>query len=309
MTFILNDKATGIRITNALENARRENSDSLEKLSSGQVFTSNEPRPADRALAERLEYKLRGLSTSKRNINDAVSMLQMAESGFTEVSNMLIRMKEINSAAATTTLSDNERKFLFIEYQALHDEIDRISATTEFNSIPLLNGQNEKVPERLIFRMGDANRADDAPKDSGDWNELRFDGLKDVIVTSVGLGLKSASEFLGNEEGVDLETANDLLEPEDSRFASIYDQALDKISNFRAIYGAMQTRLNKAIDYNEVVTENIAAAKSKIADVDYAEEVAKMTQNNILLQTGTALLTQNNIAAGTALHLIQSMLS
>ncbi len=309
MTFILNDKGTGVKITNALEKARRENSDSLERLSSGQIFTSNEPKPAERALTERLEHKLRGLSTSKRNINDAVSLLQTAESGFGEVSNMLIRMKEINAAAATTTLSEVERKYLFIEYEALHKEIDRISATSEFNGIPLLNGQDEKVPERLIFRVDDANRSGDAPEDSGDWNELRFENLRDVVVTTAGLGLKSASEFLSDEEGIDLDTARDLMEPSDSRFSSVYDEALDKISNYRALYGAMQTRLDRAMNYNDVVTENIAAAKSKIADVDYAQEVARLTQNNILLQTGTALLTQNNIAAGTALHLIQSLLS
>lgn len=309
MTFSINDKATGIRITNALETARNENANSLEKLSSGQVFTSNEPRPADRALADRLEHKLRGLATSKRNINDAVSLLQTAEGGFSEVTNMLLRMKEINTAAATTTLSDTERKYLFIEYQALHDEINRVASTTEFNSIPLLNGQNEKVPERLIFRVDDAVRGDDAPKDSGDWNELRFENLKDVVVTTVGLGLKSASELLGGDDGIDIDSARDLMEPGDGRFASIYDEALDKLSGFRATYGAMQTRLDKAIDYNDVVTENVAAAKSRIADVDYASEVAKLTQNNILLQTGTALLTQNNIVAGTALHLIQSLLS
>jgi len=309
MTFILNDKATGLKITNALEQARKENQSSLEKLSSGQIFTSQEPKPADRALADRLEHKLRGLATSKRNINDAVSLLQTAEGGFSEVTNMLLRMKEINTAASTTTLSDTERKYLFIEYQALHSEIDRIASTTEFNSIPLLNGQNEKVPERLIFRVDDAVRDENAPNDNGDWNELRFDGLRDVIVTTAGLGLKSAIEYLTDEDGIDIETAQELMEPDDSRFSSVYDEALDKISGYRATYGALQTRLNKAMDYNDVVTENVAAAKSRIADVDYASEVAKMTQNNILLQTGTALLTQNNIAAGTALHLIQSLLS
>jgi flagellin len=309
MTSILNDKASGLKITNALEQARKENQNSLEKLSSGQIFTSQEPRPADRALADRLEHKLRGLATSKRNINDAVSLLQTAEGGFSEVTNMLLRMKEINTAASTTTLNDTERKYLFIEYQALHSEIDRIASSTEFNSIPLLNGQNEKVPERLIFRLDDALRDENAPSESGDWNELRFDGLRDVIVTTAGLGLKSAIEYLTEEDGIDMATAQELMEPDDDRFSSVYDEALDKISAYRATYGALQTRLNKAMDYNDVVTENVAAAKSRIADVDYASEVAKMTQNNILLQTGTALLTQNNIAAGTALHLIQSFLS
>ena len=309
MSFVLSDKVTGQKLTNALEKTRRDNLNSLEKLSSGQVFTSDEPRPADRALAERLEHKMSALASGKRNINDAVSLLQTAETGFSEVSNMLVRMKEINNAASSSTINNAERKFLFIEYEALHKEVDRIAATTEFNNIPLLDGDNAKVPEQLIFRIDNPSRGQDAPSPSGDWNELRLEGLKGVILTTKGLGLKSAQELLSNEDGIDAESAHELLEPLDDRFASIYDEALDKIANFRANYGAMQVRLNRAMDYNDVARENIAAAKSKFADTDFAQEAANMAHNNILLQAGAALLTQNNIASGTALHLIQSLLS
>ncbi|MCX6127596.1 MAG: flagellin [Proteobacteria bacterium] len=309
MSFVLNDKVTGLRLANALEHARQDKVDSLEKLSTGLVFTADDPKPTDRAMAERLEHRMSALASGKRNINDAVSLLQTAESGFSEISNMLVRMKEINTAASSATVSDTERKFLFIEYQALHNEIDRMAATTVYNDIPLLNGQNEKVPEQLIFRIDDPSRGEGAPNASGDWNELRLDGLKDVVLTTMGLGLKSAEEFLGNEEGIDLESSNELLEAEDDRFSTIYDQALDKIATFRANYGAMQTRLDRAMDYNDVAVENIAAAKSKITDVDYAKEVARLAQSNILMQSGTALLTQNNLGASTAIHLIQSLMS
>lgn len=308
MTFILNDKATAIKLNRALDQTRRQASDSLAKLSSGQVFTAEDPRPADRALAEGLEHKLRGLAASKRNINDGISLLQTAESGFSEISNMLMRMKEINTAAASSTLTTQERKFLFIEYQALHQEVDRIAATTEFNSIPLLDGQNEKVPEELVLRVGETFRTDQT--EEGDWNTLRFQNLKQVVATTAGLGLKPVADLLANaDEGIEREDAEDLMEPDDSHFASIYDEALDKLSGFRAMYGAMQTRLAKAIDYNDVVSENIAAARSKIADVDYAEEVAKLTQNNIMMNTTTALLAQNNLAAGIGLNMIQSLLA
>jgi flagellin len=310
MTLILNDKATALKLNNALSKATRQSADSLAKLSSGQVFTVEDPRPADRALAEGLQHKLRGLATAKRSINDAVSLLQTAESGFSEVSNMLVRMKEINTAAVSATLTDQERKFLFIEYRALFDEIDRIAATTEFNSMPLLDGSNEKVPERLIFRVGDQAKSDQASGQDGDWNALSFENLKQVVATTLGLGLKPVADLLqeADDAGISVEDAQDLMEPEDTRFGSVYDEALQKISEFRAVYGAMQTRLNKAMDYNDVATENVAAARSKIADVDYASEVAKLTQNNILVQTTTALMAQNNLAAGLTLNLIQSLL-
>ena len=82
------------------------NADALEKLSTGTVFTTRDPRPAERSIAEGLEYKLRGLAAAKRNINDAVSLIQTGEAGLNEITNMLLRMKEINATAASTTISD-----------------------------------------------------------------------------------------------------------------------------------------------------------------------------------------------------------
>lgn len=309
MGFTIDDKAGTQRLLHALERAKRSHSDSLEKLSSGQVFTSQDPRPSERALAEGLEFKLRSLTASKKNINDAVSLLQTAEGGFSEISNMLVRMKEINIAAASTTLSDQERKYLFVEYNALHEEIDRISTTAEFNGIPLLNGMDERVPERLILRVGDPAKSDDAPTENGDWNELNFDNLRSVVTTTAGLGLKSVRDLLGQEDGISVDDAKELMEAEDGRFSSVYDQALESLSGFRASYGAMQTRLDRARSYNEVAFENISAAKSKIADVDYAQEVSRLTSKNILMQTATSLLTQNNMTAQITAGLINSLLT
>ncbi|SMF22476.1 flagellin [Pseudobacteriovorax antillogorgiicola] len=295
------------KVIRRLGQARRENTDSLEKLSSGKVFTQRDPRPADRALAEGLELKLRGLAASKRNINDAISLLQTADSGFSEITNILVRMKEINVAGATTTLTDKERKFLFIEYEALHDELNRIATSTEFNSIPLLNGNDERTPETLILRVADPLISDLATAESGDINEIRFENLKDIIATTEGLGIRSARELINEDEDFEVEDAREMLEPEDDQFASIYDQALDSISHFRASYGAIQKRLQTAINYNEVVEENISAAKSRIADTDYASEVARMAQSSILMQANTALLSQANFNANLMTSLISRL--
>lgn len=294
-----------VKLLNDLEKHTLASSDSLSKLSSGQVFTAQDPRPAERAIAEGLEFKLRSLSSAKQNINDGVSLLQTAEGGFSEISNMLVRMKEINVAGASNTISDRERRFLFIEYQALHKEIDRIASTTEFNGIPLLNGDDERTPERMILRLGDPTGEDD----DAHLNEIRFDHLKDIVASTRGLGLRPVTDLLKDEVGVAIEDAIDLMAPEDSRFASIYDEALDKVANYRAEFGSMQSRLERAKDYNDVAFENIAAAKSKISDTDYAQEVSKLTQSNMLMQTATALLTQNNLAARLGVNLINSLLN
>ena len=297
--------ANSALILNDLEKHTRASSDSLSKLSSGQVFTAQDPRPTERAIAEGLEFKLRSLSTAKQNINDGVSLLQTAEGGFNEISNMIIRMKEINVAGASSTISDRERKFLFIEYAALHKEIDRIAATTEFNGMPLLNGSDERTPERMILRLGDPTSANEGENT----NEVRFEGLKNIVATTLGLGIKPVTDLLAEDVGVAIGDAIELLAPEDSRFSSIYDEALNKVAGYRAEYGAIQSRLDRARDYNDVAFENISAAKSKISDTDYAQEVSKLTQSNMLMQTATALLTQNNLAARLGVNLVNSLLN
>lgn len=297
------------KITNNLARAGRDHSNSIEKLSSGKVFTSQNPRPADRAIAERLEYKLRGLAASKRNINDAISLVQTAESGFTELSNIITRMKEINVAAATTTTTNRERRFLFIEYEALRDEVDRIATTTEFNNIPILNASSDKAPSSLILRVADPFISDLATSSSGDINEIRFENYSEIVATANGLGVRSAFDLIEDEEGVSVEAARELMESEEDNFTTIYDEALDRLTEYRTSFGAMQSRIQRALDVNEVIEENIAAAKSKIEDTDYAAEIAKMTQSAILLQANSALLTQTNFRAGLGLNLINAMTS
>ena len=233
MAFKIHDRANSDKLSRILGKAKKENSDSLEKLSSGEVFTKNDPRPADRALAERLELRLRRLAASKRNINDAISLLQTAEEGFTEINNMMTRMKEINIAAASTTVDDRDRRYLFIEYEALFDEINRISLTTEFNGIPLLNGQSDRVPEALVFRVDDPTILPEYDGDT-DINIIQFEGVKDVNVTTDGLGIRSARELLDDsaeEGGIELEDVQELLEPDDSDvFATVYEEAQSRLS-------------------------------------------------------------------------------
>jgi flagellin len=141
-------------------------------------------------------------------------------------------------------------------------------------------------------------------------NTIRLDGLKNVVSTSDGLGLKSSADILRGssaEEGVSIEDANELMLPDSGDFATIYDSALNTISSQRAVFGALQSRLNKAIDYIDVYHENIAAAKSNISDTDYAMEVVKMTQSAILTQATSGLMSQINFESGTTLSLLNSL--
>lgn len=312
MAFNIKDKSLQAGLERNLAKAQQDNANSLERLSSGQVFTRNDPKPAERALAEGLEFKLRSLSSSKRNINTATNLLQTAESSLSEISNMVLRMKEINVAGSSTTLSDKERRYLFIEYQALHDEINRIALSTDFNGIPLLNGEDPAAPEELVLRIGDPYFSDSGEVDPDeDLNAIRFEGLKNVVATTAGLGIQSAIDLLSDateEGGLSLPDVEDLMTPEDSDlFATTYDQALDIISEQRAVFGALQARLQRATDFIDVYQENITAAKSSIADVDYAQEVGKLVESRLLMQAGTAVLAQGNINSQLALNLLNSI--
>ncbi len=311
MAFNIKDRALQATLERHVDQAQRENANAMERLSSGTVFTRGDPQPAERALAEGLEFKLRSLASSKRNINSAVSLLQTAESSLSEVSNMVLRMKEINVAAASTTVSDKDRRFLFIEYEALHDEINRVATTTEFNGIPLLNGASENAPEELVFRVGDPFPGEGDSSDSDDVNAIHFSGLKNVIATTVGLGLKSARDLLVSsteQEGLSLNDVEDLMAPEDpDQFPTVYDEALNAISTQRAVFGGLQSRMQRATDFIDVYQENITAAKSSIADVDYAKEVSRLVESRLMLQAGTAVLAQGNINSQLALGLLNSI--
>jgi flagellin len=308
---IIGDKALTARLNRNLRKSQEQQADSLSKLSSGTVFTTEDPRPSERALAEKMEYRIRSLSAAKRNINDAVSLLQTAEDSMSEVNNMVIRLKEINVSAASTTVSDQERRFLFVEYEALHDEINRITKTTEFNGIPLLDGNSPDVPEEMVFRVGDPVFTGD--DDNGtDINAIRFGGLKSVNTSTAALGIQSARSILADSsetEGIRLADVEEMLLPQsdEGEFKTVYDEAINSLATQRAVFGALQTRLNYSMNYIDVYQENIAAAKSRIAETDYAEEVSKLTAAKISSAATTAMLAQSNMNANVTQQLIQSL--
>lgn len=294
------DKGFGLTLERYLRKAQAANQDALEKLSSGTVFSKRDPRPSERAISDSLEFKIRGLTAAKRQVSDASSMLQTAESAFSEINNIVLRMKEITMAATNTTITDRDRRYLFVEYEALHDEINRIAQTTTYNGIPLLNGEDPNAPENLVFRLGDPIVTDETTSGEDDPNTLTFDGFKQVLATTAGLGLTSARELLTSSdpfEGVTVADAADLLIPEDSdAFATSFDEALGRLSEQRSVFGALQARMQKAMDFVDVYAENLAAAKSNIADTDYAAEASNYARSRILLNAATSMLAQSNVS-------------
>jgi flagellin len=249
----------------------------LERLSSGQRINHAGDDAAGLAISESLRAQLRGLGQAERNAQDGISLVQVAEGAMAEVANILIRMRELGVQAASDTVGPTERRFMDVEFQQLMEEIDRIAQSTEYNRVPLLNGSASTFEIQIGTRN---NPAVDRVK--------LFDGnASDINVVALGINLASVSDKVSAQNSL----------------ASI-DAALSSVTAIRAEFGAMQNRLQSVINNIMISKENLAAANSRIRDADVAEETTELTKNNILMQSGVAVLGQANSTIKSALGLL-----
>lgn len=276
MGLRINTNTPSIAAQRSLSVTNRRMNDNLRKLSSGERITRASDDAAGLAISENLKAQIRGNRQAKRNANDAISMIQTAEGGLSEISNIIIRLRELAVQSASDTVGETERGFSDIEFQQLKEEIDRISKSAEFNGINLLDGSGAM----LEFQVGIHN---DPILD-----RLRYDGTK-ANTTLASLGL--VGETVGSKEGAQV-TLQKL------------DDALVQINGVRANLGATQNRLSSTINNLAVSDENLSAAKSRIRDVDVAAETADLARNSILVQAGTSVLSQANQAPNSALKLL-----
>ncbi len=251
---------------------------SLERLSSGSRINRAGDDAAGLAISENLRAQIRGLMQAERNAQDGVSLVQVAEGSLQEISNILIRLRELAVQAASDTVGPTERKFLNNEYEALMSEVDRISNSTEFNKINLLNGTGSVFD----IQVGTRN--------SPNIDRITFFDSSSADVTSVALGVNLSSV-------ADKSSAQNSL--------SAIDGAIVSVSAIRADFGAMQNRLQSIINNLAISVENMSAANSRIRDTDIAEETAELTKHQILMQAGTAVLSQANQSIQNALTLLK----
>jgi flagellin len=276
MGFRINTNVSSLQAQTSLNRVQKDTSESFTKLSSGSRITKASDDAAGLAISEKLKAEIRSTQQATRNANDGISMIQVAEGGLNETSNILTRLRELAMQSASDTIGDAERSMTNLEYQSLKNEMDRISKVTEFNGKKLLDGTAEKYE----FQVGSKN---DEFED-----RIAFDGS--ALNASVeSIGIQSAD--VSSKEG-----AQDSL--------AMLDGAIEKVSGQRAILGATQNRLNSTAANLQVYTENMSAANSRIRDVDYAEETAKQARNGILSAAGTSVLAQANMSGQSALKLI-----
>jgi flagellin len=247
----------------------------FSKLSSGKRITKSADDAAGLAIAKKLEAETRGLRMASRNANDAISLVQVAEGGLNETQNILTRLRELSIQAGSDTVGDVERGYLSLEYEQLVQEADRISKTTNFNGRSLLQGEGSV----LQFQVG---------SQGNEHNRIEYDaGVADASSESLGIGgsnLRDKSSAIDNLSSIDV--------------------AIEKVSGFRATFGAVQSRLQTSINTLDVSVVNQESARSRIEDVDVADSTAKLASSQIKSAAGTASLAQANQLGSAALRLI-----
>lgn len=287
--------------------ATAEQSKATDRLSSGYRINRGADDAAGFAIATTMTADIQSLAQARRNANDGVSLIEVAEGGLTEISNIMVRLRELSIQAASDTIGARERGYLNQEFFQLKDEVDRIAASTNFNGTRLLAGSSELDEELrkshnlppLEIQVGkDYYMVNDGLNNPNPIDIIRIDTSKFNAFTE-GEG----SLDLGNSRNPDGVHIDSKISAQLS--INRIDSAMEKISSYRADLGALQNRLEKTDKSLGIAIENLSSARSRVRDVDFAEETAHLTQSNILQQAGAAVLTQANSQPQIALKLLQ----
>ncbi|MEY4066372.1 MAG: hypothetical protein RIR26_2580 [Pseudomonadota bacterium] len=278
----------------------------LERLSSGFRINKAADDAAGLAISENLRAEVKGLQQARRNTQDGISLVQTAEGGLNEITNILTRLRELSVQSASDTIGPTERGFLQKEFFALKDEVDRIATSSDFNGTKLLVGQTP-LPDEID------SASNEAPLEiqvGADWHPL-LDGRENRNPTNIiRIDLQDMNALtdgpnslnIGNTENPD-GTRIDTKEQAQQSIARL-DDAIERVNSYRASLGAIQNRLLSTVNNLGIRIENLDAAKSRIKDADFAEESASMTQQQILQQAGVAVLSQANQVPQLALKLL-----
>ena len=276
MGMRISTNVAAINAQRTMVNSQRDISKSMAQLASGSRINKAADDAAGLAISENLKSQTRSLSQASRNANDGISMVQTAEGGLSEISNILTRMRELGVQASSDTVGDTERGFLDKEVQQLKAEAQRITETTRFGTTKLLDGSGDKFD----FQVGINN---DSEADRISFNA----GETNATTSSLGIDGFDFSSKTGAQDAL----------------AQI-DNAQTSVNGYRAGLGAIQNRLQSTVDNLGVQHENISAANSRIRDTDIAAASAESTRNQVLLQANTSVLAQANAMPNSALRLI-----
>ena len=270
--MIVNTNMNALVAHNAMSKNTALSGNSMEKISSGLRITKAGDDAAGLAISEKMRAQIRGLDQANRNVQDGISLIQTAEGGLEESTNILQRMRELTVQGANGTYTAEEVANIEKELSELGSEIERIANTTAFNGKKLLEGTNATIDVQAGANSG----------------EKLTIALTDV---------KTISTNVKDLKVTDLTTANTSTDT--------IDTALKAINTGRATLGAQQNRLEYAQNNLTTSSENLTAAESRIRDVDVAKEMVNLSKLNILSQASQAMISQANQQPQNVLQLLR----
>jgi flagellin len=272
----LHTNAAALSAQNAINRTQNSLSTSMTRLSTGYRINSAMDDAAGLQIASRLKAQTSGMSVAMRNTQNSTSMLQTAEGALDEVSNMLIRMKDLATQAADASSTTDDKTAMKSEYDNLAKEIKNITENTTFGGTKLLTGGT--VAGSMTFQIGAS---------AGETMSIDLSTDMTAVATSV-TNITSANISTGASAAI-----------------TTLDTALANVNKVRSGLGAAANRLEHVYNNLANVSTNTKAATGRIMDVDFATESANMTSNQMLLQAGTAMLKQTNSMSSMVMSLLQ----
>jgi flagellin len=302
-------------------------SKSTEKLSSGYRINRAADDAAGLAISEKMRSQIKGLDKASTNAQDGISVVQTAEGALNEVHSILQRMNELATQAANDTNTSIDRSQLKLEINQLTSEIDRISSTTQFNTMNLLDGdftnknlqvgalsgQKITISIHEMSAKGLGLTVKTSKVSDADIAKASFGNMGTNGVAGAGTGKNvynlAASKFDATNAGqLDGAKMKDILKVSTfenaGRTMKVVQNAIDLVSTQRANLGAIQNRLEHTIANLDTTSENTSAAESRIRDTDMAKEMVTYSKNNILAQAGQSMLAQANQSTQGVLSLL-----
>jgi len=258
----------------------------MEQLSTGKRINAAGDDASGLAISARMTSQIRGLETSIRNANDAISMVDTAEGALDEITEMLQRIRELAVQSGTGTTAEDDRTYLNAEFEALRSEIERVATNTEWNGRAILAGAaGGGSSDTVTFQVG-VDGGQTLAVDFGDFSSgttmASMHGATGLTASTVAKGIAQAASVI-----------------------TISDVAIAAVSNQRASFGASSNRLTHAVDNLTSVKTNAEASRSRILDTDYAAATSELARTQIIQQAGTAMLAQANQLPQSVLSLLQ----
>ncbi len=281
--MIINHNMSAINANRALKFKHWDVNRSMEQLASGMRINRAGDDASGLAVSEKMRAQIQGLRQAERNTEDGMSFVQTAEGYLNQTAAILQRIRVLAVQSSNGIYTQGDRQLIQVEVSALIDEVDRIASQAEFNKFRLLLGDfaRTNATASMWFHMGP--------------NMHQRERVYIQTMTSLGLGLKERTgRFLANLSTAELS----------NRSIGIVDDALHKISKQRADLGAYYNRLEHAARGLMNAYENLQASESRIRDADMAETLVDLTKDQILTQSGTAMLAQANMKSRTILQLL-----